>query len=80
MNDILKIIEMADKYDLDITIRRNVLDIRRYILGTRDWVKSIKVYKSDIEDLNITFEQFLKTIDEDFTASYERFQDTGEYD
>ena len=86
MTELLNLIKIADKYDLEIRIVPDSMwpvDIRRYVEGTetRDmFVKSTRLANSDLKNTNISFEDLCKEIDRDFTAAFERFLETGEHD
>ncbi len=86
MTELLNLIKIADKYNLEIRIVPDswyAVDIRRYVEGseTRDmFVKSTRFTSDELRDLNVSFEDLCKEIDRDFTAAFERFLETGEHD
>lgn len=86
MTELLNLIKIADRYNLEIRIVPDSLwsvDIRRYVpdTKTRDmWVKSTRFTSNELRNTNISFEDLCKEIDEDFTAAFERFLETGEHD
>lgn len=86
MTELLNLIKIADKYNLEIRIVPDsmwAVDIRRYVEGTetRDmFVKSTRFNSVELTNLNVSFEDLCKEIDMDFTEAFERFLETGEHD
>ena len=74
MDELFKLIELADKYNFEITIKpsRNLWNIvvRRFfeVNGSTDFYARHMVFhsESDFEGLNVSFEAVLAEIDKDF--------------
>ena len=73
MQELLKLIELADKYNFEITIKpsRNLwnIEICRFFVvdGVGDlYRRHMVLHKDDVEDLNVSFESILAEIDKDF--------------
>ena len=78
MRELLKLIELADKYNFEITVKpsRNIWNVvvRRFFVvnGVEDFYARHMVFHSeDIEDLNVSFETVLAEVDKDFYIEME---------
>ncbi len=86
MTELLNLIKIADKYNLEIRIVPDswyAVDIRRYVADTKTkdmWVKSKRFSSYDLKNTNVSFEDLCKEIDRDFTEAFEHFLETGEHD
>lgn len=85
MRELLRLIELADKYNFEITIKpsRNLwnIEVCRFfeVDGVKDFYKRHMVFHSenDLEDLNVSFETILAEVDKNFIEMEENRSKLG---